>query len=68
MKPFSAFGSFLFAVIAAAHLLRVIFGWTVVVNAAVIPMWPSVAIFIGLGFLSLAIWREAFAAEPSTAP
>ena len=59
MKPFSAFGSFLFAVIAVAHLLRVIFGWTVVVNAAVIPMWPSVAICIGLGLLSFFIWREA---------
>ena len=29
MKPFSTFGSFLFGLIAIAHLARVIFGWTV---------------------------------------
>jgi len=61
MKPFSVFGSFLFGLIALAHLVRVIFGWTVSVNAVVIPMWPSVAIFIGLGLLSVLIWREASA-------
>ena len=59
MKPFSTFGSFLFGLIAVAHLARVIFGWTVTVNAVVIPMWPSVAIFIGLGLLSVLMWREA---------
>jgi hypothetical protein len=61
MKPFSTFGSFLFGLIAVAHLARVIFGWTVTVNAVVIPMWPSVAIFIGLGLLSVLMWREASA-------
>ena len=61
MKPFSTFGSFLFGLIAVAHLARVIFGWTVTVNAVVIPMWPSVAIFIGLGLLSALMWREASA-------
>jgi hypothetical protein len=61
MKPFSTFGSFLFGLIAVAHLARVIFGWTVTVNAIVIPMWPSVAIFIGLGLLSVLMWREASA-------
>jgi hypothetical protein len=61
MKPFSTFGSFLFGLIAVAHLARVIFAWTVSVNAVVIPVWPSVAIFIGLGVLSVLIWREASA-------
>jgi len=59
MKPFSAFGSFLLGLIAVAHLARVIFGWTVAVNAIEIPMWPSVAIFVGLGLLAVLIWREA---------
>lgn len=59
MKPLSAFVSFLFGLIAVAHLARVIFGWTVTVNAVVIPMWPSVAIFIGLGLLAVLMWREA---------
>ncbi len=59
MKPFSTFGSFLFGLIAVAHLARVLFGWTVTVSAVVIPMWPSVAIFIGLGLLSVLMWREA---------
>jgi hypothetical protein len=61
MKPFSTFGSFLFGLIAIAHLARVIFGWTVTVSAVAIPMWPSVAIFIGLGLLSVLMWREASA-------
>jgi hypothetical protein len=61
MKPFSAFGSFLFALIAVAHLVRVIFGWTLTVGAIEIPMWPSVAVFLGLGFLAWAMCREACA-------
>jgi hypothetical protein len=59
MKPFSAFGSFLLGLIAVAHLARVIFGWTVAVDAAEIPMWPSALIFVGLGVLSILMWREA---------
>ncbi len=61
MKPFSTFGSFLFGLIAIAHLARAIFGWTVTVSAVAIPMWPSAAIFIGLGLLSVLMWREASA-------
>ena len=59
MKPFSAFGSFLFGLIALAHLARVIFGWTVAVDAIEIPMWPSALVFLGLGLLSILMWREA---------
>lgn len=59
MKPFSAFGAFLFAVIAVAHLVRAIYGWTVTVDTVVVPVWPSVAIFLGAGVLSALVLREA---------
>lgn len=61
MKPFCALGSFLFGLISVAHLARAVFGWTVAVDAVEIPMWPSVVIFIGLGLLSVLMWREASA-------
>lgn len=59
MKLFSGFGSFVFGVVALAHLLRAIFAWEVVIEGSVIPMWPSWVGFVVAGILAAGLWREA---------
>ena len=53
---FAVSGS-LFAIVAAAHLCRLVFGWSIVVDDIAIPSWVS-----WLGFLlpgGLALWAFA---------
>jgi len=59
MKPATTVGVFLLALIAVGHLLRLLFGWGVIIDDKAIPMWPSVLVFILFGALSVMIWREA---------
>ena len=59
MKPFSAIAAVVFALVALAQLLRLILGWSVVVNGINIPVWASaVACLIAAG-LAVMMWREA---------
>ena len=59
MKPFSAVAAVVFALVALAQLLRLILGWSVVVNGINIPLWASaVACLIAAG-LAVMMWREA---------
>ena len=59
MKPYSAVASVLFALVALVQLLRLVLGWTVVVNGASIPLWASaVACFVAAGLAAM-VWREA---------
>lgn len=61
MKPFTSFAVALFALIAVAHVLRLIFAWEVVVAGFVIPVWWSFAGFLIAGGLALMLWRETSA-------
>ncbi|MCK5412461.1 MAG: hypothetical protein V3W35_09000 [Gemmatimonadota bacterium] len=59
MKPFTSLSVFLLALIAFGHLLRVLTRWEIIINATVIPMWPSVLVFLVFGGLAVMLWREA---------
>jgi len=59
IKPFTAIAVVLVALIAFGHLLRVLAGWELVIGAAVIPMWPSVLVFLVFGGLAIMVWRES---------
>ena len=59
MKPATTLGVFFLALIAFLHLLRVLLGWGLVIGDAVIPMWPSVVVFLVFGGLSVMICRES---------
>jgi hypothetical protein len=59
MKPFTAISAVLLALIAVGHLLRVLVGWELVIVATVIPMWPSVLVFLAFGGVAIMLWREA---------
>jgi hypothetical protein len=64
MKPVINLSAFLLALISLGHLLRVIFAWGITINRTVIPMWPSVVVFLLFGFLAVSLWREARGEPP----
>ena len=64
MKPFTAIAIFIFELIALLHILRLFFGWEVIVNGFVIPMWASVIGLIIAGGLAIMLWYESRQRSP----
>jgi hypothetical protein len=58
MKPFTNIATAIFALIALMHLIRLILGWEVTVNAVIIPMWVSVLGLIVAVGLAWMLWLE----------
>ncbi len=59
MKPFTTIAACIFALMATIHLLRLFFGWEVVVHGMVVPLWASVPAFFITAGMALMLWREA---------
>ena len=59
MKPFTHLGAVLFAVVACAHLLRLVFGWPMIIGTWSVPMWVSWLGLIVPGILAVMLWKEA---------
>ena len=59
MKPFTAITVVLLALIAVAQLLRFVLGWEITVNGLIVPVWPSVIVFVITAGLAVMVWREA---------
>lgn len=58
MKPFTTVAIAVFAIVALAQLLRVVFGWDVRVNGIFIPFWVSLIACGIAGTLAIMLWRE----------
>jgi hypothetical protein len=58
-KPFTFLAVLIFALIAIVHVLRLVFGWEVTLNAAVVPMWVSLIGLLIAGGLAAAPWWES---------
>lgn len=58
MKPAALLASLFLALIALAHLIRVVSGVGVSVGGVAIPLWMSVVAFLFCGTLALALIRE----------
>lgn len=58
MRPFTATAVAVLAVVAAAHLWRLLAGWEVVVNGFVVPVWWSAPGAIVAAGLAFAVWYE----------
>ena len=54
MKNYIAISGSILAIVAFAHLLRIIDGWEVVVNGQAVPMTISYMAFVATGLL--AVW------------
>ena len=61
MKPFTTIAVAIFTLMAVVHLLRLAFGWEIVVTGYVIPVWWSAVGIVVAGGLALMVWREAHA-------
>ena len=59
MKPFSAIAGVVFAIVALVQLLRLVMGWSVVVNGVSIPLWASAVACVVAAGLAAMVWREA---------
>ncbi len=59
MKPFTALAAAIFALIALAHLCRLILGFDVVVAGTTLPQWLSLPGLIVAAGLAVMLWREA---------
>jgi Na+/proline symporter len=59
MKPASFLAVLLLALIAIAHLLRLVFRVEVTVDGVSIPLWASVIACVVPALIALMLWRES---------
>jgi len=59
MRPSNFMAAVLLAVVALAHLLRLIFGLQVTVADRIIPLWVSAVAFVVAGGMAITLWRGA---------
>ena len=58
-NPFTHLAVFILSIVALVQLLRVLFGWEVMIQGYAIPLWASGIAFGVAGGLALAVWNEA---------
>jgi len=59
MKPIQTVVVVFLSLLALVQLVRVLLGWSVVVNGMDIPIWASVIAVLVAGGLAFLLWREA---------
>jgi hypothetical protein len=59
VKPFTTIAVVAFLVICVVHILRMIFGWEVVIDHVVIPTWISGIGALLSGLLAVMVWKES---------
>ena len=59
MKPFSLIAALVLGLVALVQLLRVVLGWSVVINGFAIPLWASAVACLVAAVLAAMVWREA---------
>jgi membrane protein implicated in regulation of membrane protease activity len=64
MKPITTIAAVLLGLIALVQLLRLVFGWGLVINETLIPMWLSVVVFLVFAFVAVMLWRERGGERP----
>lgn len=58
-KPFTTIAVVVFSLIAVLQLLRFLLGWSVVINAVTVPLWPSAIACVVAALLAVMVGREA---------
>lgn len=59
MKPFTTVAVAIFALMALAHLMRLVTGFEVALNGKTLPLWPSALGLVVAATLALMVWRES---------
>lgn len=58
MKPASLIAVLVFSLVAAAHLVRLLFRLEIAIGGTAVPMWVSVVGFFVAATLAFALFRE----------
>ena len=58
-KPFAFLAVLVFGLVALLHLLRLVFGWEVTFNGAVVPIWLSAVGLVVAAALAAGLWWES---------
>jgi hypothetical protein len=58
-KPFTVLSAILFAIVASAHLVRIVQGWEILVDGVSIPMWVSIVGMVVPGGLAIMLLKES---------
>lgn len=58
-KPVTKITALLFMFGALVHLLRVLFGWNVMIGSAMVPLWASIVIVPVALVIAFLLMREA---------
>lgn len=58
MKPFTSIAVIIFAVICVVHILRLVLGWSAIINGVEVPVWASIVGAIVSGLMAIMVWRE----------
>ena len=64
MKPITTVAAVLLGLVALVHLLRLVFGWGLVINETFVPMWLSVVVILVFAFVAAMLWRERGGERP----
>jgi hypothetical protein len=59
MKPFANIAVTVFLFMGVIHLLRLFFGWKVILNGMILPVWISTPGFFLASGLAFMLWQEA---------
>lgn len=59
MKPFTTAAVFVFSIVSLLHLLRLLFGWEIIIDGMVVPVWLSVPGFLIAAGLAFMLRRES---------
>jgi len=59
MKPFTGTASVIFGIIALLHLLRLMFGISIVIGDFKFPFWMSIVGLVATTTLCIGLWKEA---------
>jgi len=59
MKPFSQVAAVVFGLVSMMQLVRVLMGWSVLINGISIPVWASLIACLGAAALAVMVWRES---------
>jgi hypothetical protein len=58
MKPFTTIAVIIFSFVGLEHLLRLFFGWEVILDGMILPVWISAPGFFLASGLAFMLWRE----------
>ena len=59
MRPFTTLAAASFALMAVAHLYRLVRPFDVVVGGTPVPQWASIVALLVTALLAFMLWREA---------